>query len=71
MRHITSSVSYVHCVVRYVYSCIMRNAGMQVLESLYALVDDPRRDHHVYAHARRDHDMRTRSRICTRNRRIP
>ena len=49
----------------------MRNAGMLVLESLYALVDDPRRDHHAYAHARRDHDMRTRSRICTRNRMIP
>ncbi len=45
---------------------------MLVLESLYALVDDPRRDHHVYAHARRDnHDMSSRSRICTRNRRIP
>ena len=52
-------------------SCVMHNVHRLVLESLYALVDVPRRDRMCICSRRDNRDKNTRSHICTRSRMIP
>ena len=55
--------------LRNAYKCIMHNVHTLVLDSLYVLVGDPRRDLHICYMSRRDNrDMISRSPTLIRNR---